>query len=390
MRVGAQLRALGERYDVRVVVVPVAGGSLDTAWAERSAASVRVVPPGDEAGLRAGSARLVGDAAWRERLRRAQPFPPAVTYASPALASPVAHAADGMRGARVHAVRAYLAPLAVAVAEQLGAPWATLDLDDDDEHLLDRQGDRNEARAYGRILETFGPEFAWLSLAAPEDAARVADRHGLRTVVIPNSVSLPATAGGGTRRQSGRPSLLFVGNLTYAPNVEAAEQLVAEILPRVRDLVGQKVVVELVGAFDPAGPVGALAAHDGVAVRGYVDDLEDCYARADLVVVPLSQGAGTRIKLLEALAAGVPVVTTTIGAAGLGAEHGRHLLIADGAQPLAASVARILLDETLAAGLARAGRSFVEQRFSSSVVGQQLTALTAALDSGDEPARHEV
>jgi glycosyltransferase involved in cell wall biosynthesis len=380
MRVGAQLQALGERYDVRVVVVPVAGGSLDTAWAERSAASVRVVLPGDEAGLRAGSARLVGDAAWRERLRRSQPFPPAVTYASPALASPVAHAADGMRGARVHAVRAYLAPLAVAVAEQLGAPWATLDLDDDDEHLLDRQGNRNDARAYGRILETFGPEFAWLSLAAPEDAARVADRHGLRTVVIPNSVSLPATAGG-SRTQSGRPSLLFVGNLTYAPNVEAAEQLVAEILPRVRGLVGQEVVVDLVGAFDPTGPVGALAAHDGVAVRGYVDDLEDCYARADLVVVPLSQGAGTRIKLLEALAAGVPVVTTTIGAAGLGAEHGRHLLIADGAQPLATAVARILLDEALAADLARDGRSLVEERFSSSVVGQQLTALTAALDS---------
>jgi glycosyltransferase involved in cell wall biosynthesis len=390
MRVGAQLQALSELYRVRLVVVPVAGGSLDAGWAERSAASVHVVVPADEAGIRAGSARLVADGAWRERLQRAQPFPPAVTYASPALASAVVSAVDGMQGARVHAVRAYLAPLAVAVAEQLSAPWSTLDLDDDDEHLLDRQSDRNEARAYGRILATFGEEFAWLSLAAPEDAARVASRHGLRTVVIPNSVSLPAIPVGGSRRSGGPRSLLLVGNLTYAPNVEAAQRLVVKILPRVRALVGEAVTVELAGAFDPAGPVPALAAHDGVVVRGYVDDLDDCYARADLVVVPLSRGTGTRIKLLEAFAAGVPVVTTPTGAAGLGTEHGTHLLIAEGPRALAAAVARLLTDDALAAGLASAGRSFVAERFSPAIVGRQLAALTAALDSPDEPALHEV
>ena len=390
MRVGAHLRALAGRYDVRVVVVPVAGGATATAWAELHASSAATVLPGDASAVRAASARLVADARWRERLLRAQPFPAPVTYASPVLAAAVCEAAGGARGARVHAIRAYLAPLAVAVAEQTGAPWATLDLDDDDEHLLEQEGRHDEAAAYGRILETFGALFAWVSLASGADAVRVAQRHGLRSVVLPNSVELPA---GNPRRPHGpgrRPALLFVANLTYAPNIEAAELLAGEILPRVRALAGADVALEIVGRFQSGGGVEELAAIDGVTVHGHVDDLAAAYARAAVVVVPLLRGSGTRIKLLEALGAGVPAVTTAVGAAGLGAEDGRHLLIAEGAQALAEAVARVLLDERLAAALARAGRALVERSFSSDVVGSRLVGLTAALDSGDEPARAEV
>jgi glycosyltransferase involved in cell wall biosynthesis len=390
MRAGAQLRALGGRYDVRVVVVPVAGGPAVTAWADGFASSAATVRPGDAAEVRSGSARLVADAAWRERLLRAQPFPAPVTYASPVLAATVCAAAGDPAGARVHAIRASLAPLAVAVAERLGAPWATLDLDDDDEHLLAQEGRPEEAAAYGRILETFGPEFAWVSLASEADAAHVARRRGLRTVVIPNSVTLPAERRDRPGRLGDTDSLLFVGNLTYAPNIEAAELLAGEILPRVRALVGREVALELVGRYEPGGAVAALAAGDGVTAHGHVDDLAGAYARADAVVVPLLRGSGTRIKLLEALAAGVPAVTTPVGAAGLDAEDGTHLLIAEGSDALASAVARVLLDGSLAGALAREGRAFVERSFSSEVVGRRLTELTAALDSNHEPARPEV
>jgi glycosyltransferase involved in cell wall biosynthesis len=398
MRAGAQLRALSERYDVMVVVVPVAGGSLDAAWAERHASSVEVVVDGDPAELRAGLMRLVGDATWRDRLRRSEPFPAAVAAAGPALAGAVAAAAGGIRQARVHALRSYLAPLAVAVSELVDAPWTTLDLDDDDEHLLTQEGRRDEAEAYGRILATFGPEFRWLSLAAAGDAARVAERHGLPTAVVPNSVTVPPVPGGRSRREAGRASLLYVGNLTYGPNAEAAELLAREILPHVRRLTGRTVGAVLAGRFEAGGRVEALGACDGVEVRGHVDDLDDVYARADVAVVPLERGSGTRIKLLEALAAGVPVVTTAVGAAGLGAEHGRHLLIADNAGDLAAAAAQVLLDERLAGELARQGRAFVEQRFSGAAVGRQLLELTTALEpalttpprSRDEPAGDEL
>jgi polysaccharide biosynthesis protein PslH len=383
MRAGAQLVALAADYDVSVVVVPVSGGSLDAAWAERCAASVGIVLPGSPLELRTGITQLVGNAAWRDRLRCSEPFPAAVTYAGPALAAAVAESAGGLPGARVHALRAYLAPLAVAVAERVEAPWTTLDLDDDDEHLLESEGRGAEAQAYARILQTFGREFAWLSLASAEDAARVARRHGLPTAVVPNSVAVTSVPTGRSRREGDRASLLFVGNLTYGPNAEAAETLVCEILPRVRRLVDRPVGVELVGSFEPEGRVAALAGHEGVTVRGQVEDLEDAYARADAAVVPLERGSGTRIKLLEAMAAGVPVVTTAIGAAGLGAEGGRHLLIAEGADELAAAAARVLLDEPLTAALVRAGRALVEQHFSPEVVGRQIRGLAGAL----EPAR---
>ena len=392
MRAGVQLRALSDLCDVHVVVVPVAGGSADTSWPERHGASVSVVLP-DADDVRAGATRLMADPVWRERFQRSAPFPRAVTYAGPALAAAVV-AAAGAEGARVHALRIYLAPLAVAVAELLGAPPATIDLDDDDEHLMDAEGRHEEARAYGRILTTFGGEFRWLSLASAEDAARIADRHGVPTTVVPNAVTVPPGIAGRSRANGGRRTLLLVGNLTYAPNVEAAEQLVREILPRVRTLVGGEVTVELAGVFEPGGPIEGLRSAGGVEVRGYVDDLAGAYARADVAVVPLARGAGTRIKLLEALAAGVPAVTTTAGAAGLAAENERHLLIADDADGLAAAVARVLLDEELASALVRDGRAFVEQRFSTAVVSERLRALMPELDgpggSRDQLPRRQV
>jgi glycosyltransferase involved in cell wall biosynthesis len=394
MRAGAHLVALAHSYDVAVVVVPVAGGSPDASWAEQHASSVALVVPRGPDEVRAGLMRLVREATWRDRLRSCEPFPATVTQAGLALAAQVVEAAGGMRRARVHALRAYLGPLAVAVAEELAAPWATLDLDDDDEHLQESEGRIAEAQAYGRLLETFGPEFRWLSLASPEDAERVAARHSLPTVVVPNSVAVPHEPLGRTRRQGGRASLLFVGNMTYGPNAEAAVALVRAVLPRVRQLVDRPVQVELVGSYEPGGPVEALAGDDGVAVRGQVADLEDAYACADAAVVPIERGSGTRIKLLEALAAGVPVVTTPVGAAGLGAEPGRHIAVGGDADELAAAVARVVLDEQFASGLVREGRSFVEERFSAGIVGLRLRELAIALEpassSDDEPAGGEL
>jgi glycosyltransferase involved in cell wall biosynthesis len=378
MRAGMQLRALSARYEVRVVVIPVSGGSSDTAWAERHASSVRVVRP-DPVALRAGAARLMASAVWRERLQRSEPFPAAVKFASPALAAAVAEAA-GAGSPRVHALRAYLAPVALAVAEHVGAPWRTLDLDDDDVHRLASEGSDDAARAYERLLATFGGEFAWVSLASAEDAARVTGRLGLRTTVVANAVAIPAEVGGRSQRAPGQRLLLLVGNLTYSPNIDAAERLVRELLPRVRRLVDETVAVEIVGRFEAGGPIEALAAEPGVTVRGYVDDLAAAYARADLAVVPLTEGSGTRIKLLEAFAAGVPVVTTPIGAAGLEVEDGRHLLLASDADALAAAVARVLSDAQLADDLACNARALAEQRFGAEVVGGQLRALMQELD----------
>jgi len=374
IRAGLQLEALSASFAVHVAVLPVAGGAADTSWAGRLAASLRVIDlklgRSEQA---AGAVELAGREAWRRRLGAASPLPHPAVVASPVLARRVVAALDVPARTPIHAVRSYLAPLAVAVGESLEASWLTLDVDDDDQALLQRQGDEAEAGAYERLLRVFGPLFEWLALSSPSEAAAVGRRLGLPTVVIPNAVDVvPAR----TRRSARRgATLLFVGNLTYPPNVEAAVLLARDILPRVRRLGDGDVRVELVGAFEPGGPVAELKGLAGVELLGHVDDLGAAYGRADVVVAPLVHAAGTRIKVLEALAWGIPVVTTGPGAAGLDVTSGRDLLVADDVDGIARATALLVGDRDLAATLAASGRRLVADTYSRAAVGSALRAL---------------
>ena len=141
----------------------------------------------------------------------------------------------------------------------------------------------------------------------------------------------------------------MLANMGYGPNAAAAQWLVESVLPRVQERIPQ---VELV----IAGPGSQAFAPFG---RGYVDDLDDVLADAGVAVAPLRHGSGTRIKILDAWARGLPVVSTTVGADGLDAVDGVHLLIGDDAVSFAAAIVRVLEDPTLAAGLGSAGRELV-------------------------------
>jgi glycosyltransferase involved in cell wall biosynthesis len=100
-----------------------------------------------------------------------------------------------------------------------------------------------------------------------------------------------------------------------------------------------------------------------VRVTGYVPDVTPYFAHAGVVVVPVRAGAGMRVRILEAFARAVPVVTTTVGLEGIEAEPGRDVLVADTAEALAAAVVRVLRDPALAAELAVRGRRLVEARY---------------------------
>jgi glycosyltransferase involved in cell wall biosynthesis len=376
MRAGLQLEALGGSFGVHVAVLPVAGGSLDTRWARRFAESVEIVDPHlDLPRAGTGLVELLGNADVRGRLSSAGELPYAARVATPLLAGRVVEALRLTHPTPVHAVRAYLAPIAVAVGTALDAPWLTIDLDEDDAALLARSGRDSEAQAYNRMLGAFGSCFSWLSLAAPAEAQAIGALHALRTVVVPNAVTIPATTAARLQRQTEAATLLLVANLTYEPNIEAAELLARDILPRVRALTACDVRLELVGAFEPDGRATALEALEGVELCGYQEDLASAYARADAVVAPLVQGGGTRIKVLEALAYGVPVVTTPTGAAGLDVEDGRHLLLADSAEGIAAATAAVIADRRLAERLTRAGRELVEATYGRERIAARLRDL---------------
>ena len=137
---------------------------------------------------------------------------------------------------------------------------------------------------------------------------------------------------------------------------------VREVLPQLRRLVPD-VQVRLVGEADPA--VHTLGGVDNVTVTGLVPDITDELLRADVAAVPIRFGGGTRIKILEAFAHRIPVVSTTMGAEGLEVHGGEQLLIADDKSGFAERCAELLTDETLRASLADAAHRHWTERFTA-------------------------
>lgn len=235
------------------------------------------------------------------------------------------------------------------------------------ERLMWRQqgrGVRRGAIALHRYLRELDFELRAVQRAhhvitvSPEDAARLLRfRPGLRISVSPLGVDCahfrpPPTSA------SHETELLFVGNFDHPPNADAVEFLVRDVLPR----IGRAARLRVVGrGVTPT--VASLARPGVVEIVGPVADVRQHLVRAAISVAPVRFGTGMRGKVLEALAMGRPVVTTPVGAEGLGALPGRHLLVADDADGFARAIRRLLEDEGLAHELAAAGRSFVETHF---------------------------
>jgi len=150
---------------------------------------------------------------------------------------------------------------------------------------------------------------------------------------------------------------LFVGNFTYEPNRTALGFLLDDVMPRVwKRLPDAK--LRLVGAGLEQPP----SDDPRVEALGFVDELADAYAGVSVAVVPLLQGGGTPLKFVEALAYGLPVVATPRAAAGLAVRDGEHCLLAEGAEPYAEALTRVLRDG--APGLGERGRTLAVQRYS--------------------------
>lgn len=158
-------------------------------------------------------------------------------------------------------------------------------------------------------------------------------------------------------------SIIFLGSMDWMPNIDAVEYFVEAIFPRIKQKTPEATFT-IVGR-NPPGRVRVLAAQDpSVCVTGTVDDVRPYIASAAAVVVPLRAGGGTRIKIFEAMAAGAPVVSTSIGAEGLPVLHGRHILLADEPEDFASCVARLLREPSLRGEIGGNGLELVRSRFS--------------------------
>jgi glycosyltransferase involved in cell wall biosynthesis len=165
---------------------------------------------------------------------------------------------------------------------------------------------------------------------------------GLEQVrVVPNGVDTAWFTPGG--KPSGCGRILFTGQMSYAPNVEAVCYFASEILPEIRRAIAD-VRLDIVGN-KPAPEVQALA-NGAIVVHGFVPDTRPFYRAADVVIVPLVHGGGTRVKILEAAASGKAIVTTSLGVEGLAFEDGRDLIVCDEPHPFAKAVISLLNDES--------------------------------------------
>jgi glycosyltransferase involved in cell wall biosynthesis len=200
---------------------------------------------------------------------------------------------------------------------------------------------------------------ATLAVATSErDAVTIGAVTGNVVPVVPNGVD-PALFDIVRVPEAGH--IVFIGAMRHQPNADAAVWFAREILPLVRAREAD-VRFTIVGA-DPPPAVRALAG-DGITVTGYVNDVWPYLATAALAVVPLRSGGGTRLKILEAFAAGVPVVSTTLGAEGLEVVSGEHLLLADTPDELAAGALLVLRERTFAQRLAAAAYALTLERYS--------------------------
>ena len=191
-------------------------------------------------------------------------------------------------------------------------------------------------------------------------AERDALGGGPRIAVVANGVDTDAFAYDDGPRPPAR--LLFFGNLGYFPNVDAVRWLVSEIFPRVRATVPEA-ELRLVGAR-PARAVRALARAPGVSLAAEVPAMAPEVAGATVALVPMRAGTGLQNKVLEAMAAGTPVVATPPAIAALDVRAGEHLLVADDAPGVAAAAVALLRDPARARVMAAAARALVERRYS--------------------------
>jgi len=166
--------------------------------------------------------------------------------------------------------------------------------------------------------------------------------------------------------------IVFVGSMSYVPNIEAARFLVKEVLPELQRL-GHNPTVSIVGA-DPSAEVKALAGPQ-VTITGRVPDTRDHYAQARVMVAPMFINTGIQNKILEAAAMGLPVVTTAEANEAIGAEPGKHLLLAQTPAEFATQIVKLLKDQELAQTIALEGNRFVLSKFTWEACGVELEKL---------------
>lgn len=259
-----------------------------------------------------------------------------------------------------------LVKIAVSVARSRSAP------------LRNRLRFAIEALAVGRMERSAYPDADQLWTSSGEEKPWLASFSGsARVFVIPNAVDVPAEAPAAPEIHA----VGFLGWYRYPPNEAAAIELMESIMPAIRAAGGPSRLV-LIGAEPTAAMRAAAARLTDVKITGFVADVIAELRGVGVLVAPIRSGGGTRVKILEAMAAGVPVVSTPLGVEGLGLQDGEHFLLADRPAEFARQVSTLARDQAARSRLVSASFEVLTSQHSNEAVRSAVATALSSLHWG--------
>jgi glycosyltransferase involved in cell wall biosynthesis len=285
----------------------------------------------------------------------------------------------------IHVFRLASIPFLDAYVTPSRNTWLQLDLDDIESKATRRlailyrlNGCAQEAsrldcelQRLEKLEEDAFRRFHRVFVCSRADQQELQARTCTEIAVLPNTIRAISCVS--PRRDAELFRFLFVGSLGVYANEDAVLYFCEHILPLLRRQAARPFTVDIVGSF-PSARLRALAEDAGARVIGPVADVRQWYQAADAVIVPLRTGGGTRIKILEAFSYRRPVVTTTLGAEGLGLRNGAHALVADRRDAFADACASLMNDRILSDKLVENAANLLRDRYTMATLQKTIAS----------------
>lgn len=213
-------------------------------------------------------------------------------------------------------------------------------------------------------------KFDHLTIISEQDKRQFNFERAKDICVISNGIS--PTFFEYPKNKSPEYDLIFVGNMSYLPNIESVEYLITQVVP----LLNNSLKI-LIAGINPASRIQKLS-DKNIVISGWIDDIRSAYANAKIFVAPMWSGTGQQNKILEAMAMGLPCITTSLVNNAIGAKDGTEILLAEDATNFAKAIQKILQDHQLYNTISKNSTHYVRQNFNWNQNSKLLSSIFAA------------